>query len=86
MMLILVWLVIGIGVGAAVTSFRSGAGNELSFPLGIIAGIVGSVIGAFAFEVVGRLAFGDGLDFIVSLLGAVVVAAIAVLIAHAIRR
>jgi uncharacterized membrane protein YeaQ/YmgE (transglycosylase-associated protein family) len=60
MMLILVWLVIGIGVGAAVTSFRSGAGNELSFPLGIIAGIVGSVIGAYAFAVVGRMAVGEG--------------------------
>ncbi|MFL6374810.1 MAG: GlsB/YeaQ/YmgE family stress response membrane protein [Pyrinomonadaceae bacterium] len=86
MLLILVWLIIGVGVGAAVTSFRSGAGNELSFPLGIIAGVVGAVIGAVAFAAIGRATVGEGPDFLVSLVGAGVVATVFVLIAHAIRR
>jgi uncharacterized membrane protein YeaQ/YmgE (transglycosylase-associated protein family) len=86
MMLIVIWLIIGIAVGAAVTSFRSGAGTNFSMALSIVAGIIGSVIGAYGGEMLGLRLVGEGPDFLISILGAAVGAVIAVLIAHAIRK
>ena len=80
-MLILVWLVIGVGVAVAMTSFLSGRGNGGLMWVNAIAGAVGGFIGGYFFMLIGPMVLGPGPEFIFSMLGAAVLGAAAALVA-----
>lgn len=80
-MLILGWLIIGVGIGLAITSFTSGSGK--SNPLwNVVAGAVGGLFGGFLFLQSGQNLVVEGPKFIVSILTAAVGALIAVILAR----
>ncbi len=85
-MLIIIWLIIGIGVGAATTSFMDARGSNLGIPLGVIAGIVGAVVGGFIFIPLAMSIIGDGIVQIASFLAAAIAAFVAVMLARLIKR
>ena len=80
-MLILGWLIIGVGVAVAMTSFLSGRGAGGSMLANAIAGAVGGFVGGYLFLLFGPMILGPGPEFIFSMLGAAVVAAVAALVA-----
>lgn len=86
MMLILGWLVIGIGVAVAFGSFTAGPGRNVPALWNIVAGAIGGFVGGYLFGSVSPAVFGPGPEFIVSLLGAAVVSLIDVLIVRAIKK
>lgn len=81
MWLILGWLIIGAGIGLAITLFTSGSGHSNPF-WNLVAGAVGGLLSGFLFLQVGKSLVGDGPEFIVSLLAAAVGAFISVLLAR----
>ena len=80
-MLILGWLVIGVGVAIAMTSFLSARGSGGSMVVNAIAGAVGGWIGGFVFLLFGPMLLGPGPEFIVSMLGAALVAGVLAFVA-----
>lgn len=84
--LILIWLVIGGAIGAAISSFMEGRGGSLNLGWSVVAGIIGAVIGGFLFMQVGTRLVGEGPEFVVSFLAAAIVAFFAVLLARAIKK
>jgi len=84
--LIIIWLVIGGAVGAAVSSFMEGRGGTLNLAWSAVAGIVGALVGGFLFSLVGTSLVGQGPEFVVSFLAAAIVAFVAVLLARAIKK
>ena len=85
-MLILGWLIIGVGVGVAVTSFLSGRGAGGSMVANAIAGAVGGFVGGYLFLLIGPMVLGPGPEFIFSMLGAAVMAVVAALVASKVVR
>jgi len=84
--LIIIWVVIGGAVGAAVSSFMEGRGGSLNLAWSVVAGIVGALIGGFVFMLIGTSLVGPGPEFVVSFLAAAILAFIAVIAARAIKR
>lgn len=80
-MLILGWLIIGVGVAVAMTSFLSGRGNGGSMVVNAIAGAVGGFVGGYLFLLLGPMVLGSGPVFIISMLGAAVFSIVAALVA-----
>ena len=76
-MLILGWLVIGVAVAIAMSSFLSGRGGGGSMVVNAVAGAVGGFIGGYVFLLLGPMVLGPGPEFIFSMLGAAVIAAVA---------
>jgi uncharacterized membrane protein YeaQ/YmgE (transglycosylase-associated protein family) len=84
--LIIIWLLIGVAIGAAATSFMDRRGRTLGMPLGIVWGVVGSVSGGFLFVPLAITILGDGLVEVASFLAAAIAALAAVLVARTIKR
>lgn len=81
MWLILGWLIIGAGIGLAITSFTSGTGKSNPF-WNLVAGAVGGLFSGFLFLQSGQYLVGESFKIIVSLLAAAVGAFISVLLAR----
>lgn len=84
--LIIIWVVIGGAVGAAISSFMEGRGGTLNLGWSVLVGIVGAMVGGFLFSLVGTSLVGPGPEFVVSFLAAAIVAFVAVLAARAIKK
>lgn len=81
MWLIIGWLVIGAGIGLAITSFTSGSGHSNPF-WNLVAGAVGGLLSGFLFLQFGKSLVGKGPEFIASLAAAAVGALISVALAR----
>ena len=84
--LIIIWLIIGGAIGAAVSSFMDGRGGTISLAWSVVAGIIGATLGGFVALKYGALIVGEGPEFIVSFVAAAVMAFIGVLLARALKK
>lgn len=86
MTFLILLLVFGVAVGAAMNSFMNNRGNGLGFPLSMGLGAVASVVVGILLVNFGSVLVGEGPDSLLALVGGPVAAVIAILLVKMIKK
>lgn len=86
MTFLIIFFIIGVGVGGGMNSLMDNRGRGLGIPVSVGLGVAASLVTGFVLLNFGKLLVGEGPDSILALFGALVAAVVVILLFRLIKK